>query len=511
MKLRKSINNMRNKYYVLLLIFIYSYIAFPQDEPVIITDTVQNYSYSSIQEFWIQMDDIFDDPNFNNAHWGVLIQSLETGEYFYKRNEDKLFRPASNMKLFTSAAALILLGSEYKFSTSVFMNGKLDGSILRGNLIVQGGGDPTISGRFHNGDIYKVFNDWADSLLGIGIDEIDGNIIGDDNLFNDVGLGSGWSWDYESYWFSAPSGAISFNDNCVDIIVSVDSITRRPKINFSPETKYITLLNNISVVTKDTVNSIDVYRERGTNIINIFGTIKKGRDTVKTYATINNPTQFAMVVFKEVLENKGIKVNGFAVDIDDVEEPIDYSNIDELFEYYSPPLKDIVKVINKSSQNFSAEQLLKTIGLEKEGYGTSENGIKEILNVLKEMGINPESLVMVDGSGLSQLNLVSPRHIVNLLGYMSKNEYFIPFYNSLPIAGIDGTLGTRMKSTRAVNNIRAKTGFLTYGRSLSGYAYTGDNEPIAFSIITNNFTVPVKLAENIQDLVCLRLANFRRK
>jgi D-alanyl-D-alanine carboxypeptidase/D-alanyl-D-alanine-endopeptidase (penicillin-binding protein 4) len=504
---------MLNKIFILIISLFYFNSSFSQEKKDIIveTDTLPNYSYSTIPEFWMQMDDIFNDPNFSNAEWGVLIQSLETGEYFYKRNEDKLFRPASNLKLFTTAAGLILLGGEYRFSTSVFMNGTLDGSSLKGNLIVQGGGDPTISGRFYDGDIYKVFNDWADSLLAAGIDEINGNIIGDDNLFDDVGLGKGWAWDYESYWFSAHSGAISFNDNCIDIVVSVDSVSKQAKINILPDTKYITLVNDVSVVSEDTITSIDVYRERGTNIIKVFGTIKRGKGTVKTFATVNNPTQYSMVVLKEVLERKGIKVKGYAVDIDDFEEPINFSMMEHLFVYYSPPLKDIIKVINKNSQNFFAEQLLKTIGLEKEGYGTTENGIEAVSNVLKEMGINPEGLVMADGSGVSQLNLISPRHFINVLSYMFNNDYFIPFYNSLPIAGIDGTLGTRMKGTRAENLVRAKTGYLAYGRSLSGYAYTGDNEPVAFSIIANNFTVPVKLAENIQDLVCLRLVNFRRK
>jgi D-alanyl-D-alanine carboxypeptidase/D-alanyl-D-alanine-endopeptidase (penicillin-binding protein 4) len=294
-------------------------------------------------------------------------------------------------------------------------------------------------------------------------------------------------------------------------VVSVDSVSKQAKINILPDTKYITLVNDVSVVSEDTITSIDVYRERGTNIIKVFGTIKSGKGTVKTFATVNNPTQYSMVVLKEVLERKGIKVKGYAVDIDDFEEPINFSMMEHLFVYYSPPLKDIIKVINKNSQNFFAEQLLKTIGLEKEGYGTTENGIEAVSNVLKEMGINPEGLVMADGSGVSQLNLISPRHFINVLSYMFNNDYFIPFYNSLPIAGIDGTLGTRMKGTRAENLVRAKTGYLAYGRSLSGYAYTGDNEPVAFSIIANNFTVPVKLAENIQDLVCLRLVNFRRK
>jgi D-alanyl-D-alanine carboxypeptidase/D-alanyl-D-alanine-endopeptidase (penicillin-binding protein 4) len=492
-------------------VIVFSSIAFSQEKNLIKSDTLSRYIHSPVTEFWAQMDDIFNDPNFNNAHWGVVIQSLETGEYLYKRNEDKLFRPASNLKLFTTAAGLLLLGGEYRFLTAIYRNGEIDGSVLKGNLIVQGGGDPSVSGRFYNGNMFKVYNDWADSLINLGIDEISGNIIGDDNLFDDLKLGKGWSWDYETYWYSAPSGAISFNDNCVDIVVTVDSVTRRAKIDIYPETKYIALSTDVSVVSKDSVTSIDVYRERGTNIVKIFGTIREGIDTVKTYATVNNPTQYSMVILKEVFESKGIKVNGFAVDIDDLEKPIDYSKIELLFNYFSPPLNDIIKIINKNSQNFFAEQLLKTIGLEIFGYGTSANGIKAYNEVLADIGINPESIAIADGSGLSQLNLVTPRQIVSLLSYMYKSEQFAPFYNSLPIAGVDGTLGKRMVNSRAEKKVRAKTGFIAYGRSLSGYVYTADNEPIAFSMLANNFTAPVKLAENIQDLVCLRLASFSRK
>ena len=502
---------LNNIHKILLAFFLLTTVCYPQDSLNKKIDSLPEFSYSNIHEFWSQLDDIFNDPNFNNAYWGVVIQSLETGEYFYKRNEDKLFRPASNMKLFTTSAGLVLLGNEYKFSTLIYANGQIDGSVLKGNLIVQGGGDPTISGRFFNGDMYKVYNDWADSLLKLGIDEIDGNIVGDDNLFDDVGLGNGWVWDNESYWYSSPSGALSFNDNCVDLVITVDEKSGKPKVNITPDTKYIVLIKDVRVVSRDSITSIDVYRERGTNVINVFGTIKRGTDSVKTFATINNPTQYSVVVLKEVLEKKGIKINGYAVDIDDLEKPIDYSNIEFLFAYYSLPLKDIIKVINKNSLNFFAEQLLKVIGLEKEGHGTAENGVKAIQKVLSDVGINPESFVMTDGSGLSQLNLVTPRSIVALLNYMFMNKYFIPFYNSLPIAGVDGTLGTRMKNTLAQNKVRAKTGFLEYVRSLSGYAFTGDNEPVAFTIIINNFNVPIKLAENIQDLVCLRLANFKRK
>ncbi len=155
------------------------------------TDSVPKYSFATLPELWVQLDDMFNDPNFGDAHWGVVIQSLQTGEYFYKRNEDKLFIPASNLKLFTSAAALIKLTPDFTFETDVYTNGNIDGSILYGDIIVLGKGDPTISGRFNHNDAYKVFNAWADSLLEKGIDEITGNLIGDDNLFDDV---PSWIW-----------------------------------------------------------------------------------------------------------------------------------------------------------------------------------------------------------------------------------------------------------------------------------------------------------------------------
>ena len=500
---------MKAKFNLFILLIFFSALLFAQEKSKD-TLSVPSYSGTTIKDFWKELDDIFNDPNFDNANWGVVIQSLETGEYFYRRNANKLFIPASDLKLFTTAAGLILLGPEYIFSTNILMNGNMDGSVLDGDLFVRGRGDPTISGRFYDDDKYKVYNDWADSLSNIGIDEITGNIIGDDNSFDNLGLGKGWAWDDESYWFSAPSGAISFNDNVVDIVVKVNNEKNIPVITTNPSTKYIVFINNVSVVPADSITSINVYRQSGTNIVNVFGTIKR-LDSIKTYVTVNNPTQYSMVVLKSVLQNKDISVDGFAMDIDDISKLPSEKNLKLLFTYYSPPLKEIIKVINKNSENFYSEQLLKTIGLEEEGFGSADNGVKAEDMVFREMGILPEGMNIVDGSGLSRLNLVSPHQIVTLLNYMFKNKYFIPFFNSLPIAGVDGTLGKRMKKTKAENNLRAKTGTHIGVSSISGYVYTLDNEPVSFSIIANNYNVPVKIAENIEDLVCLRLANFKRK
>ncbi len=496
----------------LIVFVILSFPILAQDSSKFVTDSLHKFSQTSIPEFQQQLDDIFNDQSFRNANWGVVIQSLENGEYFYKRNEDKFFIPASNLKLFTTAAGLLLLGPNYKFSTKIWTNGYHSGSTLYGDLIIQGRGDPTISGRFYNNDINFVFDTWIDSLVELGIDKIKGNIIGDDNLFDNIGLGEGWSWDYETDWYAAQSSAISFNDNCIDLIIYYDNQRDSVLIKTRPELKNIVILNNIKPASVGEQTRVNVYRERGTNVISVFGKFKKGTDTLVTYSTVRNPTQFAMLALKNRLESRGIRVNGYAIDIDDYDRNLNYDKMTLMFTNYSNELSEIIKVINKNSQNFFAEQLLKTIGLEINGFGSAEKGISAIKELSSEIGINPDNIVMVDGSGLSPLDMVTPKQVVELLKYMYFNKDLFPYYyNSLPIAGIDGTLGNRMKGTTAENVVRAKTGFISHSRSLSGYAVTGDNEPVAFTMIANNFNVPVKLAENLQDLVCLRITNFRRK
>jgi D-alanyl-D-alanine carboxypeptidase/D-alanyl-D-alanine-endopeptidase (penicillin-binding protein 4) len=483
-----------------------------QDSTAVKKDSLQLYSYSTVSELSEQLDDIFNDTSFRNANWGVVIQSLDNGEYFYKRNEDKFFVPASNLKLFTSAAGLLLLGNDYRFSTNIFLNGYQSGSTLYGDLVIQGRGDPTISGRFYNNDINYVFDTWIDSLLNLGITNIKGNIVGDDNLFDDIGLGNGWSWNYETDWYAAQSSAISFNDNCVDIIIYYNQKYDSVFVSSKPSLRSVVILNNVLPAVGNEKTNIDVVRERGTNVITVTGKFRKDADTLITYATIQNPTQYTMLVFKNRLENRGIRVNGYAIDIDEYERVINYEDLDLLFISYSEKLSEIIKVINKSSQNFFAEQLLKTIGLEILDYGSAANGVTAIKELFTEIGLNSDNIVMVDGSGLSHMNMVTPRQVVELLKYVYSNDkVYLDFFNSLPIAGIDGSLGKRMQNTTAQNNVRAKTGYISHVRSLSGYAFTGDSEPIAFSMIANNFSVPIKLAENIQDLVCLRLTNFRRK
>lgn len=494
-----------NKFFIILFAFcIVSGAVFAQNE------SFSAKSSTTLEELRNEFDQLFDDPDFYNAQWGVCVQSLETGEFLYRRNENKLLMPASNLKLVTTASALQLLGAGYKFRTEIGYSGKIEGSSLKGDLVVKGFGDPTISGRYTKDDVLKYFNDWADSLLNFGIEEITGNIIGDDNAFDDVGLGNGWSWDYESYWYSAPSGALSLNDNCVDIIVTPAKRGDKADIKIIPDNKYSVIVNRVITVPFDSSAGIEIYRERGTNVITVSGKIRETGKPVKLFATVNNPTQYFVVVLKDVLREKGINVRGFAIDIDDQQSDAE-SDFRLLFTHESPALTEIIKVINKNSQNFFAEQLLKAIAFERTGLGTSSGGIRQIKQISPRMGINSDNFTMADGSGLSRLNLVSAQQLVSLLRYMYQSDNFNDFYNSLPIAGKDGTLADRMRKSAAFEKIRAKTGYIGGVRSLSGYAMTADGETVAFSMIVNNFTVPLVLAENLQDMICLRLSTLRRK
>ena len=468
---------------------------------------------SPVSDLQKELDDIFNDPNFSNAEWGVVIQSLETGEYIYKKNENKSFMPASNLKMFTTATALCNLGPNYKYTTKLITNGSIENNILKGDLIIKGSGDPTFPKKFRNDSLHYLFSQWIDSLKNAGIQEINGNIIGDDNCFDDQPLGVGWSWDDETYWFSAPISGLSYNDNCIDLSISPgEYVGSSAKILLNPNTNYVTIKNNIRTVPPDSATNIDYFRKSGTNIINAFGTISLNANTRIESISIDNPTLYTVTVFKEMLEANGIKVNGEAKDIDEIKPRNEFTTIYQtLNTTTSLPLSEIIKIINKKSHNLYAEQVLKTIGKELGGSGTVSKAIEIEKRFLSNLGIDPEKIMIVDGSGLSRLNLVTPLQVTTLLTYMYRHKYWKEFYNSLPIAGVDGSLENRMRNSKAANNVHAKTGYINYVRSLSGYVTSKDGEMFVFSMIVNHYTVPTSLANNIQDLVCIRLANFSRK
>ena len=465
-----------------------------------------------IEQLRYKLAQRFDDSSFSHAHWGVLITSLKSGEVIYARNEKKMFMPASNMKLFTTSSALTLLSPDYRYYTELVTDGYVKDSVLIGDVILIGSGDPTISGRYNEGKVTETFEQWADSLKLLGIKKIQGSLIGDDNCFDDQFYGAGWSADYETDYYAAQISGVSFNDNCVDFrVVPSARVADVCSLSWTPDTKYITAINQtVTAPASDSINEIKYLRKRGTNLIYVKGKLSQEKLPQTESVAIDNPTLYTMSVLKEVFESKGIAVFGIPLDVDDLKDSLNYFQTKHLASFTSVPYSTIMKTIHKPSQNFYAEQVFRTIGKEKLGIGSVDSARTVVKPILAEWGVDTARIRIADGSGLSRVNLVTPSDIVSVLNAMYKGKYFLTFYESLPVAGVDGTLKERMRGTKAEGNVHAKTGFVNYVRSLSGYVTSVDGEMFSVSMIANHYTVPTKMAEKIQDEVCVMLAEFKR-
>jgi D-alanyl-D-alanine carboxypeptidase/D-alanyl-D-alanine-endopeptidase (penicillin-binding protein 4) len=453
---------------------------------------------------------VISDPNLFNAQVGLYIESLDNGETIFSHNEHKLFISASNMKIFTTTTALLRFGPGFKYHTKIYHTNKIQNGILEGDLIIKGSGDPTIAPRYSNGDSRVFFRSWADSLIAKGITKIEGNIIGDESYFTTDRLGFGWQWDYESFWYAAQISALTFNDNCVDVsIVASDKIGDAPKVTLLPPTSYISIDNRAVTTPPDSVRTLYLSRPRLENKILIRNDFPINKPKFTKSLSVEDPAKFFVHVLREVLIEKGIEVTG---DLKIVKIPgkIKYPNLVLLFNHHSPPLSEIIRVINKRSQNLYAEQLLITIAAEYGKNASAAEGIEIVNGTLERMGISVNEFSMRDGSGLSRFNLISPHTVSLLLRYTSKHDYFADFYNSLPIAGEDGTLRSRMKNSTAEGNLRAKTGTVGHVRNLSGYVKSASGEKFLFSFLVNNYLLPTPTINNLQDRIGNLLANFER-
>ncbi|MEO8194501.1 MAG: D-alanyl-D-alanine carboxypeptidase/D-alanyl-D-alanine-endopeptidase [Gemmatimonadales bacterium] len=396
------------------------------------------------------IDSLVNDPIFANAQIGLLIVDPKTGDTLYSRNAGKLFMPASNQKVLTGAVALTKLGPDYRYRTSIVTHGVVRDGVLNGDLIVIGRGDPTISDRVH-GDAMKAMREVADSIKARGINRVTGALMQGGNAFPDSIYGYGWEWDDLSGSSGAPVDELLFNEGMVQRPARIE-----------------------------------------------------GRDTTISIAT-RAPGYSYLSALYLALSQSGVPVNGLVnLAMDSLTAPAD-----TVYAFSSPPLREILKHFLKPSQNQIGEVLLKTIGLEKTGLGTADSGAVVVMRQLREWGADSTGMVVYDGSGLSRHDLVTPETLVKILVAMQKDTAFSVFYDALPIAGVDGTIRTRMKGTPAENNLRAKTGTIEFVRSLSGYVDTADGERLVFSFLSNHFTTPVAEITRAQDAVGALLAGYR--
>ena len=439
------------------------------------------------QSLKIKIDNILKDKFFERCLVAMQVEDITTNRILYKKNEKLLLRPASNMKVLTSAAGLLYLGSDYEFKTDLYYDGYVSNDTLYGNVFVVGGCDPD----FVTQDLYP----FVDAIRSLNVYVIAGNLYGDISFKDSLYWGKGWMWDDDPSSDAPYLSALNINDNCVEVFYN----DKNNQTEISPRTKYV----NVYRTEDEEKLVIDRnWFERKNDII------VKGRQNDKNYYTKVNvlqPEIYFLTVFSEVLDSNNIKIAG---NIGIKNLPTDVKLLNSFGRKYF----DIIDNLNKTSDNLSAEMTL--LALAEKFYGkpaSANNGINVVEKMIELIGLIPNDYRIVDGSGVSHYNLISAELLSTLLKYffIEKPELYTILYNSFPIGGVDGTLENRMRNTSAEKNVHAKTGTLTGVSSLSGYLTTKKSHVIVFSILMQNYVGTSTKAKELQDDICRILSELK--
>jgi D-alanyl-D-alanine carboxypeptidase/D-alanyl-D-alanine-endopeptidase (penicillin-binding protein 4) len=425
------------------------------------------------------------------------------------------------MKVITSSVALEQLGPDYVYRTTFVGRGPIRDSVLQGNLAVVGRGDPTISDHMW-GDAMTPLHAIADSLAARGIHRIAGRLVAAGNAFPGPVLGYGWSWEDLESSYSAGVDELLLNEGFSEIrVYGGANPGDAPRIETKPARSFPALRSSVatiapppcagdSAVTSPCPMTRGRFARRELSVVKdtlrgdviLTGSVAAG-DSVVLEVTHHDPDQAYLAALTEALRDRGITVDSLPTTATDTA-----TVGDTLLRYESKPLREILPALLKPSQNQIAEVLLRTIGLERGGAGTADSGRKVVERQLAAWGVPASTYVIRDGSGLSRYDYLAPEALVHVLDVRRKSPNFQLFYDALPIAGVDGTIRTRMRGTAAQGNVHAKTGSVANARSLSGYVRTAGGRTLIFSLLSNNWTVPANDVTHVQDVIAARLATL---
>jgi D-alanyl-D-alanine carboxypeptidase/D-alanyl-D-alanine-endopeptidase (penicillin-binding protein 4) len=459
---------------------------------------------------------------------GVKVVSLDNGRIVFEENAAKLLRPASNMKIYTVAAALDRLTPDYRFNTSVFAPSKPDSSgVIRGDLRIYGRGDPTFAARFNNGDYFKAIDDLAARIVSVGVKRVEGDLVGDETYFTGPKYGSGWEWEDLTWYYGAEVTPLSVNDNALDLFVKPGLAVGQPaSITTGPPDPLLTIVNRVTTSAKGVRREIAIHRGLNENTITVTGSIPLEDRGYTGGVGISHPALLFVYLLRNSLAQKGVTITGKSrvtgeVPIPSVASVSSVPSVaqEEIVNLQSPQFSLIAAQTLKPSQNLYTELILRTLGKLTPppatftiSNPTSEQlGLEAVRSFLKTAGLRPEALVLDDGSGLSRGDMITAEATVQLLTFMSKHRFANVFRDALPIAGVDGTLRNRLRGTPAENNLRAKTGSLSSAASLAGYVTTAAGERLAFSIMVNNYPREVDVRAACIDPIAVLLASFNGK
>lgn len=443
-----------------------------------------------------RIDELLAGDPARNAEWGVAVMDISTGEMLFTRQADRRFTPASGLKLIVAATAAHVLGPSFRYTTTVSADGPVEGGVLRGDLVIHGTGDPTISGRYADSTV-AIFAAFADSLEQRGISTIEGGVVVDESEWDEVYIHEDWEADDLVWWYGAPVAPLGFNNNVVDVEIEPGAVGEPAQLTWTPETEFMTVRNDTRTVAAGQPATLDFDRA-GPHTIVVSGNIPADAEARTEYLAIDDAAGFAGTVLREVLEREGIDVG-----VDEV-RVVQQSPATEtvLARHRSVPLDSMVNVILVRSQNWFAEQLVKTLGREERDDGSWDAGLaveREFLT--NEVGLQETEFTLRDASGLSARNAITPEALAKLVRYIEQTPDQAMVWTALPAPGGDSPqLEGRL--TDLGDRVHAKTGSMEDIASLSGVVTTDDGREVAFSIVANQTGAPTDTTtETIDDVV----------
>jgi serine-type D-Ala-D-Ala carboxypeptidase/endopeptidase (penicillin-binding protein 4) len=423
----------------------------------------------------------------------IQIVELESGRVVAERNPHMAISPASNMKLFTTAAAIDLLKPTFEVTTSVHARGEVDATgTLNGDVKFVGKGDPTIGGRFHDGDATAVIREWASDLKRAGIKNINGNLIFEHGYMDTEYIHPTWPVDQLTAWYEAPIGAFALQEGCIAVRVLPSRAGQPCVVQLDPPTNYVTVSNSC----KTGRGLPFITRYNGSNNIIVRGGVPARSGLTEVFITIENPSHYFAAVTNETLQKNGIRISGQIVLV-----PQDTRPDWRLVAKHTTPLSILIYVINKKSQNHYAEQVLKMLGAEvkKQGSWAAGNAVVEDW-LTRKIGVPANEFTPIDGSGMSRDNKASANAFVTLLRYMWKSPWREEFVSSLPYTGDpDSKFGNRLRRPPFARQVYAKTGYISGVIGLSGYVHAQSGKVYAFSFLFNRYRTGVFGVYNLQD------------
>jgi serine-type D-Ala-D-Ala carboxypeptidase/endopeptidase (penicillin-binding protein 4) len=503
-----------------------------------------------------QIAGLLDGPAVARAHWGIAVEGMD-GTPIYGWNEGQLFQPASTAKLFTTAAAMALLGPEKTVTTTISTNGVFTGKeYLKGNVYIFGDGDANLSGRAvpyapHTDEAFpslRYLEDMAAGLAQTGLKTVDGDVIGIGSHLADQPYPAGWSVDDLLWGYGAPVSALSINDNQLKVAIApAQEVSSRATIEITPAVPYYTVTNDVMTVAKGARTNIAFERVQGSKQLRVYGRIALGATPDVEHISIDDPTEFAAIALKQLLEQHGVTVTGRAwaehaaltearsftevsrepLDLAKLKaqvkvrfpgatvcpDPCDPAKVPRtvaVFSHESPSLLEDVVLTNKSSLNLHAELLLRRLGdrfVFTSGLdGTFADGARVVRQFLIDAGISGDDFVFYDGSGLSTYDLVTPRATARLLQYAAEQTWFADWKRSLPVGGVDGSLEGRFTKAPLKGRVFAKTGTLGEARALSGYVECASGRTVIFSIMVGNHAPQNNADREVMDKIVAAIA-----